>query len=283
MKKLLKQIALKYQIRFQLLFLLILGMASFGNAQGTVSYLQSAESRAMGSSQAGAYGISSLFGNPAGLAKLESFGAIATAETRFAGSGILFGGAGAAIPSELGVFGVKVGYFGIPAYNEQAIGISYSRLLFESFSLSVQANLFNTSIEEYGSQFNISGTLGFQTYLNKSITVGMYVQNPIQIEVAPDQFLPTIFSLGGQYKFPEKLTLRLAVEKDLEAAIGVQAGIAYTPVEQLSLRVGISSVANELSFGAGFRISEYIRIDASAVYHQRLGLSPGFSFVYNKK
>lgn len=270
-------------IRLQISILLILGVITLGHAQGTVDFLQSAESRALGNSQAGAFGIQSIFGNPAGLSKVKSFGAIATAETRFAGSGILFGGAGAAIPSDLGVFGVKVGYFGIPEYNEQVLGLSYSRLLFESFSLSIQANLFNTSIQEYGSQFNISATLGAQTYLNKAITFGVYVQNPIQIEVAPDQFLPTIFSLGGQYKFPEKLSLLLAIEKDLDEDLGVQAGLAYDPVEQLNLRIGISSIANELSFGLGYRISELLRIDASAVIHQRLGLSPGFSLVYNKK
>jgi len=269
------------KLKFCILFLL--GIFNFGWSQGSVGLVQSAESMALGSSQAGAYGIQSLFGNPAGLAKVKSFSAIATAETRFAGSGILLGGAGVAIPSDLGVFGVKAGYFGIPSYNEQVIGLSYSRMLFESFSLSVQANLFNLSIQEYGSQFNISATLGFQTYLNKAITVGMYVQNPIQIEVALDQYLPTIFSLGGQYKFPEKLKLLLAIEKDLEQEVGVQAGLAYDPIEQLSLRVGISSIASQLGFGLGYQISELIRIDASAVYHQLLGLSPGFSFIYNKK
>jgi len=282
MNKHIQKFTLSYKFGTLLsMFLLIGTLTSF--AQGTVSFVQSSESRALGNNQAGAFGLQSLFGNPAGLSKVKNFGAMATAETRFAGSGILFGGAGAAIPSDLGVFGIKAGYFGLSAYNEQVLGLSYSRLLFESFSLSVQANLFNISIEEYGSQFNISATLGVQTYLNDAITVGMYVQNPLRIEVVEAQFLPTVFSLGAQYKFPEKLRLLFSVEKDLELATGVQAGLEYQPVEQLSLRVGISSIANELSFGLGFQISELIRIDASAVYHQILGLSPGFTFVYNKK
>ncbi len=251
-----------------------------GFSQFTAGIVNSAESRALGGSLAAASGIQSLFGNPAGLTSIENFGALATAETRFAGTGILLGGAGAVIPSDLGVFGINLTYYGLPAYNEQSVGLSYARQLFESFSLSVQAKLFNTSIEEYGSQFTISGTLGLQAKISKSITVGTYIQNPIRSEITPGQFLPTIISIGAQYAFPEKLKLLLSIEKDLERAFGIQAGVEYQPAEQLFLRVGVNSYAPELSFGLGFKISEKIRIDAMAAYHQILGLSPGFTFIY---
>ena len=249
-------------------------------AQDAIFLLQSSESRSMGGSQAGAFGIQSLFGNPAGLAQVENFSAIVAAETRFAGSGILLGGAGAALPSELGVFGVSVGYFGLPEYNEQAFSVGYSRLLFKSFAISLQAQLYNFSIQDYGSQFSLSGTIGIQGYINESLTIGTYIRNPVRVSIIPEVYLPTILSIGGQYKFPEKLKILAAIEKDLDKPLSIQFGLEYAPVEKLMLRIGAHTAPEELTFGLAFEISERLRLDAMAAYHQVLGVSPGLSIIY---
>ena len=255
-------------------------MLSYSWAQGGLMQLQSSEARALGGNQAAAFGVQSLLGNPAGLSKVNDFSALVTAETRFATAGILLGGAGVALPSELGTFGVSLGYLGIPEYREQSVAVSYARALFESFAISVQAQLYNFSIQDYGSQFTLTGTLGAQAFITPELTLGTYIRNPVRVTVVPGQELPTVISLGAQYAFPEKLKLLLAVEKDLDLAPSLQFGLQYNPVEKLSLRLGVHTEPEELTVGIAYQLGEKLRLDAMTAYHQVLGLSPGITLIY---
>ncbi|MEL7123493.1 MAG: hypothetical protein AAFO07_28870 [Bacteroidota bacterium] len=263
------------------LIFLILMLPFFSIGQNGAPVTLGARSIALGNASIGLKGADALLNNPAGLATITSFHAIVAAEQRFANQDLQSIAAGAAISTSSGVIGLSLNYFGFDLYNEQRIGLSYSRSLLQNFSIGAQLVLHNTQIEEYGSKLVPTFEIGLMMEIIPELTVGAYVFNPMRIELNEDELLPTAIRLGFAYAPSDKSLFVAEVSKDIEYPVEVKAGIEYKVVDQLMLRTGISTAPEKWSFGLGYLIENAgLRIDVSASHHQFLGFTPGFSVVY---
>ena len=100
-------------------------------AQNGVFIGANARSVALGGGGVAFTGLSSLGNNPAGLADLTTWGTSVQAEQRFLLADLQLLSAAGALPTASGNFGVQINYFGFEGYNEQKIGLSYGRKLFD--------------------------------------------------------------------------------------------------------------------------------------------------------
>ena len=281
---------------FLILVFFFLGQSLLFAQQG-VQLLQSAEVVGQGGLQSPLQGISNFFSNPAGLAGITHFSAIASGESRYLGTDITSGGAAVAIPTKAGVLGIGISYFGQKAFNEQQVQISFAKKLLDKLSLSVRGYMMNTNIEQYGSGFIVSGDIGLQGYLSKKLTVGFMVINPAQVALDEGSAVPTIFLLGGNYDFSKTFSFGLELEKSLtqdepstaidpneflnpSSRINIKGGLVYRPNEKFAFRLGIKSLQPEYAFGMSYSISQKFWIDAVGTYHEILGFSPGVTFRY---
>lgn len=284
-------------MRHFLILVLFLAGPFLLSAQQGVQLLQSAEVVGQGGLQTPMQGISNFFSNPAGLASITHFSAIASGESRYLGTDITGGGAGVAIPTKAGVLGIGISYFGQKAFNEQEVQISFAKKLLDKLSLSVRGYMVNTNIEQYGSGFIVSGDIGLQGYLSKKMTVGFMVVNPAQVVLAEGSAVPTIFMFGANYDFSKTFSFGLEIEKSLgqdepstaidpneflnpSNRINLKGGLVYRPNEKVAFRLGIKSLQPEYSFGMSYNVSQKFWIDAVGTYHEILGFSPGISFRY---
>ena len=95
--------------------------------------------------------------------------------------------------------------------------------------------------------------------------------------------LTTVMRIGTQFNFSDKVFVVAEVEKNIEYPLRIKSGIEYNPMKKLFLRGGIATQPIELTAGLGYRFKEQFQIDMGSAYHQVLGWSPNFSFIYQVK
>lgn len=249
-------------------------------AQNGTPLPASARGMGMGNTGVAASDANSIFSNPAGLAFISGTQFSLFGEQRFAGTGINNMAVGASHTVGPGTFGLMVQYFGISDYNEQKVGLSYARKLFEKLSLGVQFDYINTRIREYGNAGVFTFELGFSAPLNKEITVGGRIFSPMRVSLTEGEELPGVLGVGFSYTPSKKVTFNGEVEKSIENDLVIRAGIEYQLHPVVAIRVGGNANPTLATFGAGFKINENFHIDVATSYHQVLGISPGFGVRY---
>lgn len=242
-----------------------------------------ARSIALGGSGVAASGIYALGNNPAGLANLETWAAGAQAEQRFLLSELQLFSAAGALPTASGTFGLQLNYFGFEAYNEQKLGLTYARKLFDQLYLGAQLGLFNLRIPEYGNRTLVTADIGLLAPISRSVSFGMHLVQPMRMEVTEGEYLPTVLRFGLDYQPSEKIHLLAEVEKDIQKTARVHTGLEYQVIDPLFLRVGVATEPASASFGVGYLLAGGLSIDVAAAYHQVLGFTPAFGLIYRGK
>lgn len=268
-------------MRFFPFLLLLFLLRSFSsqaqlNAPGTAG----STGLMMGGTGAALTEASSLFANPAGVSQTEATTLLLQAENRFLQSALSSVQMGILLPTNSGIFGFRINHFGPGEYNEQEAALVYARPLSPAFSLGGGIHLWQHRIPEYGMRRLLTFSIGLQVDLLPQLTLGGYLYNPVRQEISQNEYAPTLFLLGVRYQPSEQVQLLMEIEKDIDFAARVKAGIAYQLGEYLVLRSGIRTQPTNFSFGVGIPIGDNIYIDIGAWQHQQLGTSPLFNLSY---
>ena len=224
--------------------------------------------------------VYSMFNNQAGLADVKDKAVVGGGERRYVWAEVGLYGAGFALPTKSGTFGVGVSGFGIPAYKQQKIGLAYGRQLWQGIRLGGQLDYFRTAISEYGNRGVFSFEIGVQADLTKDLIIGTHIANPYPVEMVEGDNLPTVFQMGLLYKVSEKASFGMELEKDIDFPLRVKAGVAYRPVQKFEIRSGFSSDPSNFHFGLGCFFTKNMVIDMGTQYDLTLGLATSAAVRY---
>jgi len=267
-----------------ILFAAFVSVSGFLMAQNAIPPSAGASGLAMGYTGVTFENIYSAFSNQAGLARLSEISFAVQAEQRFLAAGINSGSAAFAYPTKSGTFGLAINYFGFSVYNEQKIGLSYSRLLDKNLTIGAQVDYVGLRFQdaEYGNRGTVTFEIGMQAKLLKKFTIGAHVFSPVRIKLTenPEDVIPTQFNLGVSYEPSKKVTVNVEVEKDIDFPVSFKAGVEYFPVEKFGVRAGTSTMPTQNSFGFGIRLDQ-VEIDLGTVFNWDLGFTPGISIAYS--
>ncbi len=255
----------------------------FALIAGAQSYLPTSDARSIalgGSKQliGDAYGV---FNNAATLAWIEKPTFVLSSSNRFLLKELAGAGAGFAMPTKYGVFGINVNYFGFNNFNRKFAGLSYTQKMTDNIALSVKADYLQTSIAEYGNHNSLTADVGVCIKVIKELSFGMNVFNPFMVSGGyyADEKIPTEFSLGMNYQLSDRVLLIAEESKELNSPSRFHGGIEYKPGNKIFVRGGISTQPFEYAFGAGFILKSFT-VDIASVYHAQLGYSPALSLKY---
>lgn len=245
-----------------------------------------ARSSGMGNASVSFGDVWSAHHNQAGLGFVRDISAGAYYENRFLLKEISIKGGVVALPVKAGTFGLTISNFGYALYHENKYSLSFAKAFGDKLSAGVAIDYLTTKIAEgYGSKGVLAAEFGIQAKPLKGLTIGAHVFNPTRSKIADynDERLPTIFRLGGDYNFSEKVTVAVETEKDMSQKAIFKAGIEYKPVKEFYLRAGIGTNPTLTSFGFGINLKNF-KIDVSGNYHQTLGISPqlGLTYIFKK-
>jgi hypothetical protein len=269
----------------RILFAVVLLLGLLPGAVRTQSIYQppaGARGAALGGAGVALQDVHAVWLNPAGLGAVREFSGAAYAEQRFGLAELQQYELAVAAPTNLGSFGLQIGQVGFSDFRRQRISLLYGRRLFDRFALGIGFTGLNTIARTYENRFAATASLGLLGEVSSRLHVGFRVFSPLQVEFAPDDRIPTFFTAGLAYRPNRGLLLLADLEKDIDFPARVRVGLEYRISDPLTLRLGVATAAAEVSFGVGYRILEFLRLDFATRYHRDLGFTPGFGLVYTK-
>lgn len=223
------------------------------------------------------------FNNQAALANLTKSEAGIAVNTRFAVKEMntLYAAFALPLSENRGVFSVNVSRYGYSLYNQNKVGLSYSRQLSRVFSAGIQLDYLNTHLADgYGSRSSFTVEGGVLATFDK-LKAGVHFFNPVNVKLADydDERIPIMVKAGVSYAVSEKVIAAAEVFKNINNKGIVKAGIEYHPVKALYVRGGVSSEPVQFTFGIGAAFGDF-HFDISSGYMQPLGYSPAGSLRY---
>jgi hypothetical protein len=242
---------------------------------------------AMGNAAVSLYDFWAISHNQAGLARLTRPAGGFYFENRYLVKEMGLGAAAFALPTNSGVFGLSVSYFGYSQYNESKMGLAYARSFGDKLSVGMQFNYMYSFVG--GDYNNAAGRVtieaGMIYEIIPGLSIGAHIFNPTRAKLASvdnlyDEFIPTIFRFGMAYSFSDRVILSLETEKDIEQKPAFKAGIEYQVINQLFIRGGIGTNPTQNAFGFGFHTGSFT-IDLSTSFHHILGYSPQASIRFD--
>ena len=235
---------------------------------------------AMGDASVTFNDINAAYSNPAGVASLELISANAFAERRFNLDAVSIYSAAVCLPTKSGNWGLKMRQQGFSELNEQQFSLIYARKLMPNFQIGGGFSTRFVRAPSYPSTFAYTFEFGVQAQMLKTLRLGVYTYNPIQIKHRGNESLASLIKVGLQYSPSEKVNLCVEVEKDVALSATFKTGLEYLVAKNLWLRAGYKFNPSVYSFGVGYAVNKRILIDFAATQHQQLGFSPSISFVY---
>jgi hypothetical protein len=225
--------------------------------------------------------------NQAGLAYLDAPTFALNYENKFMLNNVGLGALAIGIPTRSGTFGLLLHSHQVLDYAENKYSLSYGRKLAERFSVGLALN-YNTIRfpDVYGKSNALSADLGFRVEISKELTAAghVYNLNRAKLNTGTTEYIPTIMRFGLNYSFSKKVFLATEAQKDLDAPLVIRAGAEYKVIDQLAIRIGVSTNPTLNAFGFGLYLKNFV-LDVAASWHQTLGFTPqlGMSYRIAKK
>lgn len=235
----------------------------------------------MGNAGVALQDVWSLQANQAGLAALKKTEAGAAYQSNIMNTGISTQTLLVAIPLKGSVFGVSAQSYGIPEFRQQRFGFTYSRSFGETIFASLNFNLHQQRIVQYGNAGTWSADAGIQYRVKGSLLIGVHVSNLNHNGFAENvnTSIPEILELGASLELSDKVLLTGAVMKELGSVSGLKTGMEYALLDQLFLRGGVTTNPFSHYAGLGYRYQAF-KIDFAVSSHPDLGYSSQLSISY---
>lgn len=181
--------------------------------------------------------------------------------------------------------GISVSRYGLDAYHETLCAINIYRRLSSRIGLGIRVNYFNLhySVKESNS-WAITTDIGLMVTPFDNFYTSLLIINPLQtgLKMSKEkENISSIFITGLCYKVNEQFLLTAEVEKGIKLPALYKVGFEYTPISQLSIRLGMFAAPFTPSFGVGIQVKPF-KLDVAFSKHPVLGFHSccGLSFAF---
>ena len=220
--------------------------------------------------------------NPAGFANYNNIAVGLSYENRFLLRELAYKNIGVIIPFNIGVIGITASQFGYNHYNENLIGIGLSRSFGPNLKIGLKLDyIFFKYSTDYARIQTATFELGLQYHINKSLCLGAYIFNPINVKLKTlnNEKIPIIMRIGLSYFVKEDFLITAEVEENFENDFSYRFGLEYEIYKKIFVRSGFQLRPEIFTFGFGYDYN-WFTIDISAQMNQVLGASLSCSFIY---
>lgn len=228
----------------------------------------------------------SVFNNQAALAQVEHFGIGVSTSLMYNIEQLSQTAIALAIPiKNTGTIGLSYTNAGITGlYSQKEIGLSLARNFGEVFSMALELNTKNISIENYGNRWLINPELGILLRPEKKLALAAHISNPFGAFVSEgiNERFPTILRFGGTYFLTDELSLLAEMSTYSTQKSKFHGGLQYELDEKVTLSTGFETRDFSSSFALQLALNK-IRIHLALSYHQKLGSSPEMGLQYEAR
>ena len=223
------------------------------------------------------------FHNQAGLASIKSFAAGVHSSSRFSLKELKELAGTMVIKTQTGTFGFSYWQFGYQQYRETRLGIAYAKPLAHWIFAGIQIDYLSRLLPENskaGGFPAIEG--GIIIKAGEKLNLGAHIFNPVNLTkfTRTSQFkVPLIVRTGVAFSVSQMLLITAEMEKRPEEKMTIKSGLEYVPIENLTLRFGVSGNPFTYTAGMGYTVNK-ITTNIAIQYQGNLGLTPGISINY---
>jgi len=212
-----------------------------------------------------------IFNNVAGLAKVKQLAAGFSYDAQVNFKNFNRMAAVLAIPTKIGVGGIGLYRFGDALYNEQIVSGGFANS-FGLASIGVNFSYIQYNTEGFGRKDAFTISAGGIAQITPIIAVGACITNINQPKLSSDdpERLPTLLTLGVQFKTTDKLNIATEIRKDLDYDATWKIGIEYNFTPKFAFRTGVNVNPNTGFIGFGFK-SKKLSIDYAYAHSLDIG------------
>lgn len=184
------------------------------------------------------------------------------------------------LPFRKSAVAFSISNFGFQLYRENSFSIGYAIQLSPKLSIGLKVISNFVSIKENtNKQFSIYPNVGLNYQIDEKVQLGLVLTNLTLSQVyakSPSRW-PIGALIGMNYKLNKKFDLFLDYKMNLEQQASIAFGAEYQMIKKLTLRIGLNSFPQSISFGFGCNVKSF-SIDLAASYDPHFGFSPSLSF-----
>lgn len=217
----------------------------------------------------------SVFSNQAGIARLSTFSGGLSYKCFFDLSELSTKAVFVLYPSVWGNWGAIYSHFGYEKYNEQLVGVVYSKQLARWLDVGVKINYWFAHIDQQKrprDAFFVE--IGMLYSFMSEFRLGLHVTNPgnmARLNLSGSSIIDEVYSLGVAWEIERKFLMTLQadiINRKNRYAVGIQ----YSCFDFLDIKCGFRTVGSRLTTGVDFNW-EKMTIGVSYATHSRLGNS----------
>lgn len=222
----------------------------------------------------------SSFHNQAGIAGLNDITAGFYFESKYGIDELSLAAGSVVVPSGAGSFAVSLFQFGSGSFRVNKYGIAYARCLAKRWYAGLQLDYFSRLMPE-----NDRAT-GFPTFevgvlfrATANLHLGAHVFNPVNAGYACPAGkiqMPATIRAGGHYTFDDAVVFAVEAQTSNLQLEALKSGVEFYPVDDLTLRFGISAAPVRYTAGFGYRYRK-VNADVGFGYHGSLGVTPAIA------
>lgn len=253
-----------------------------GNAQVHHTFFGGAANAGFANASVARGDVHSSLNNPAGAIQVNNWGFTASASYLYAlpELGVLTGGFVKKLSSTSAI-SASIKHFGDRDLNQQIIGIAYSRKLFESWDIALEANATSIRAKGFGSKIKPNMNLSSIVHASSKVHVGIHIMNVIPYSFNDIDPIKSGIRLGMNYELSKKVNLMAEISKHIDEPFDLLAGFQYRIVPQLDLKAGISTMSRQFHVGFSFNFKKSA-IHTASSWNNRIGFTPSFSYSLEK-
>ena len=187
-----------------------------------------------------------------------------------------------AIPLRNGALAAQLVYSGYSKYHETKAGLAYAHKLGEHFSAGIQLDYFKLFVPQLDNNVQqITFEAGLLSQPTDKLTFGLHVFNPLPENWKQDKEteLATSARFGVSYLFDPEFMFCGETQFDFTNDLIFRMGAEYSPIQALTLRMGISSGLIQFSYGIAYSWNK-LTFGFAFSKHETLGYSPSIDLIY---
>ena len=263
-----------------LCFLLIGANAAFGLGEA----LQEFQLSGRGAGSAGDFGYTSLWGNPAGIARTPRYCATAMFNNFWGISEYSAYSVGAAWNPGFAAGSMFFNYFGSPdIYSEIIIGASVAKSVYRIVDVGARMRYIQVGYPEpYGKASTVFLDFGLQHNFANRAAIGVYAENPAGISKLVGFDSNELLAVGLRYDAAEWATIFADVQFQQTGRGELYIGQEFRIFRWLSLSGGAGGRPSKFYLGANFFWNDF-GVSWTGIIHPEMGMCNGGKISWTKK
>lgn len=218
--------------------------------------------------------------HPAAFSQLKGNSGLLFTENKFGLTDLTAQVAVVAIHLPRSGMGILYNSLGYSDFRESRFSVAYARNL-DKLAIGIQFNYSTVKATGYPYSAVLSAGASFCWWVSEKLVLGVRIMDPGGPRFSKSgERLAWTYKTGMGYEVSDKVLLSAAISKVQEQKVSLEAGIIYHWQQHFYFRAGFSTGIVSSYLCTGWRW-KWLRIEASSRFHQYLGFSPGFLFLFS--